>query len=224
MSVTCIIPAYNEAGRIADVLAAVLGHPLITQVIVVDDGSRDGTSQVVESIQGVDLITLPRNRGKTAALAVAISRALGDYLLLVDADLIGLSPQNLTDLIEPVLSGRADVTISLRRNAPRLWHWIGLDYISGERLLPRALIDPHLDRLVSLPKFGFEVFLNGLILAAKSRIKVVPWPRVDSPLKSNKYGLWAGLRGDLGMIRDLNRAAPKGGLLLQIAKMRQQRV
>jgi glycosyltransferase involved in cell wall biosynthesis len=223
MTVTCIIPAYNEAARIAQVLAAVTDHPLIAQIIVVDDGSQDATSAVVRAITGVELISLPRNIGKTAALAVAIRQARGRNLLLVDADLIGLAAADLTALIDPVQSGRADVSISLRHNAPYLWHWIGLDYISGERVLPRALIEPYLDDLANLPKFGFEVFLNGLITQSQMRIAVVDWPRVDSPLKSRKYGLWAGIKGDLGMLRDLLRAVPARGLLRQITQMRRLR-
>ncbi len=223
MSVTCIIPAYNESARIAAVLAAVKNHPMIDQIIVVDDGSKDATSDVVARVVGVELITLTQNIGKTAALAVAMGQARGDYLLLVDADLIGLAPADLTALIDPVLSGRADVSISLRHNAPMVWRWIGLDYISGERVLPRALIVQHLDALALLPKFGFEVFLNNLITKAQMRIAVVPWPRVESPLKSRKYGLWAGIKGDLGMIRDMLHAVSVWGLLRQITEMRRLR-
>lgn len=224
MTVTCIIPAYNEASRIAQVLAAVNDHPLIDQIIVVDDGSVDETSAVVRKIAGVQLIKLTKNIGKTAALAVAIGQAQGQYLLLVDADLIGLTPDDLTSLIDPVLSGRAGVSISLRRNAPLLWRWIGLDYISGERVLPRALIAPYLGALAVMPKFGFEVFLNGLITKSQMRIAVVDWPSVDSPLKSRKYGLWVGIRGDLAMLRDLLRSVSAIGLLRQISQMRRLRI
>jgi hypothetical protein len=206
------------------VLAPVLGHPLIEEVIVVDDGSSDATSAIVAGFAGVRLITLPQNRGKTAALATAIAQAKGPLLLLVDADLIGLSREDLTALIQPVLRGRADLSISLRRNAPRLWHWIGLDYISGERVLKKALIAPHLKELAALPKFGFEVFLNRLSIAASQRIAVVNWPEVVSPIKAVKYGWWQGLRGDIGMIRDMMRAVPLTGLLRQIAAMRRLRV
>lgn len=224
MTVSCIIPAYNEAARIAQVLAPVLGHPLIDEVIVIDDGSSDATSAVVAAIQGVRLITLAQNIGKTAALAQAIAQAKGPLLLLVDADLIGLSAEDLTALIRPVLTGRADLSISLRQNAPRIWRRIGLDYISGERVLKKSLIAPQLDALPHLPKFGFEVFLNSLAIAANQRLAVVAWPGVVSPLKASKYGFWTGLRGDVGMIRDMMRAVPALGLLRQIVALRRLRV
>jgi Glycosyl transferase family 2 len=224
VKVTCIIPAYNEAARIEAVLASVIGHPLIDEVIVVDDGSTDGTSAVAAGLEEVRLIALPQNRGKTAALAVAMAQAQGDLLLLVDADLIGLSADHLTALITPVLSGAADLSISLRRNAPKLWQWIGLDYISGERVLRKSLIAPHLPHLTQLPRFGFEVFLNRLTITAGHRIAVVPWPEVISPVKSAKYGWWTGAKADIAMIRDLLRSVPALGLLHQIIHMRRLRV
>lgn len=224
MSVSCIIPAYNEANRIAAVLEQVRAHPLIDEVIVIDDGSNDGTSAVVARVPGVRLISLPQNIGKTAALAAGIAEAMGSFLLLVDADLIGLSAADLTALITPVVQGKADLSISLRRNAPLVWRLIGLDYISGERVLAKTLIAPQLAALSGLPKFGFEVFLNRLSIAAGQRIAVVPWPEVISPMKCVKYGAWAGLRGDIGMIRDMMKAVPPRALLAQILAMRRLRV
>ena len=223
MTLTCLIPAYNEQDRIAAVLQAVLGHPLIDEVLVIDDGSTDATSAVVRGTHA-RLITLQPNVGKTAALAHGLAQAQGDLILLVDADLIGLSPDHLTALIAPVTEGRADITISLRDNAPFLWRWIGLDYISGERVLRKSLLDGQDSALKNLPKFGFEVFLNSLLVTRGARIAVVRWPGVISPLKSQKYGLWTGIKADIKMMRDLFRAVPPLGLLRQIVQMRRLRV
>ena len=213
MTLTCLIPAYNEAARIAAVLTAVLDHPLIDEVIVIDDGSTDGTAQVAAQVAArypkARLIALPHNIGKTAALAQGLRQASGDLILLLDADLSGLSPHHLTALITPVRDGHADLSISLRANAPALWRWIGLDYISGERVLHKSLLTPHHDTLKTLPKFGFEVFLNSLAITHHARISVTPWPEVASPLKSQKYGLWAGVKADVRMLRDLFQAVPE---------------
>ena len=224
MTLTCIIPAYNEAARIAAVLEAVLDHPLIDEVIVVDDASADGTASVVQRFPQARLIALPRNGGKTAALIHGLAAATGELILLVDADLVGLAPHHLTALIIPVREGRADISISLRDNAPFPWRWIGLDYISGERVLRKSLLAGQTEALQRLPKFGFEVYLNSLLITAQSRIAIVKWPGVISPLKSAKYGLWTGIKADLNMMRDLFRAVPPLGLLRQIITMRRQRV
>ena len=223
MTLTCLIPAYNEAARIAAVLDVVIGHPLIDEVLVIDDGSRDATSDVVR-LTSARLITLSPNGGKTAALARGLSEAGGDLILLVDADLVGLSALDLTALIEPVLTGRADVSISLRQNAPFLWRWIGLDYISGERVLKKSLLAGQEATIRNLPRFGFEVFLNGLMIDQKARIAVVGWPGVVSPLKARKYGVWAGIKADIKMMGDLFRAVPPLGLLGQILRMRRLQV
>ena len=224
MTLTCVIPAYNEQARIGAVLASVLDHPLIDDVLVVDDGSRDGTSDVVRGFPKARLITLAQNGGKTAALARGFAETESDIILLIDADLVGLSPAHLTALITPVVEGRAAMSISLRDNAPWLWRAIGLDYISGERALRRDLLRGQEEALRRLPKFGFEVFLNSLILKAQVPLAVVRLPGVKSPLKSVKYGFWTGVWGDIMMLRDLMRAVPPLGLVAQVRRMRRLRV
>lgn len=214
----CLIPAHNEAARIGAVLRAVTGQPDVAQVLVIDDGSRDGTAEVVRA-HGAEVLCLSPNRGKTAALAAGIAAVQAQNLMLLDADLLGLGAQDISRLIAPVTGGRADVTLSLRGNAPWLWQRLGVDYISGERVLPRALVAPHLARMETLPRFGFEVFLNRLILDAGLRAEVVPWPGVASPSKAAKRGVWRGPLADAAMLADMMRAVPPLELARQIAAL-----
>lgn len=216
---SCVIPAYNEAPRIGAVLRSVRGHPLIDEAVVVDDGSSDGTAEAAAAVGGARIIVLPRNRGKSAAVAEGVKAAQGDLLLLLDSDLLGLTPEHLTALIEPVLSGRAEASISLRRNAPALWRAIGLDYISGERTAPRRLL-PSPEEMAALPRFGLEAATNARWIAARARIAVVRWPAVESPFKHAKRGWREGLRGDLGMMRDVFATAPPHRAAAQIWRMR----
>lgn len=221
--ISCIIPAWNEAARIGSVLQATAHHPDLAEVIVVDDGSTDGTAEIAEAHPGIRLIRQPVNGGKTAALVAGIAAAQAEILMFLDADLLGLSPADISALAHPVLTGRSQVSISLRGNAPGLWRRIGLDYISGERVLPRALLAGRDEELLRLPRFGFEVHLNRLWLAEAYRIAVVDWSGVASPTKARKAGLWRGIRGDALMMRDIFRVLPPHQALDQISRMRRAR-
>lgn len=218
-TITCLIPAHNEGPRIASVLAAVRGHPLIAGVIVVDDGSSDDTARVATAA-GAEVLCLRPNRGKSAAIAAGLERVTTTHVLLLDADLTGLSALDLTRLMAPVREGRADVTLSLRGNAPRPWHWLGVDYITGERVVPMSLLAPCLDQIAALPRFGLEVFMNTRMQATGLSVGVVTWPTVASPAKGIKRGWIAGLWADAAMIRDILRTVSVVTVLGQILYLR----
>ncbi|RLL64832.1 glycosyltransferase family 2 protein [Paenirhodobacter hankyongi] len=219
---SCVIPAFNEAPRIATVLREVLGHPAIDEVIVVDDGSSDGTADAAAAVEGARLIRLPENRGKSWAVSVGIEAATHELVMLIDSDLIGLGPTALEALIAPVREGRADVSISLRGNSPWPWRAIGLDYISGERVMPKALIG-ETGALRTLPRFGLEVYLNRRWIGSRQRIAVVRWPEVASPWKGAKRGRWEGVKADVRMLADMFRTVPLHAAAAQILAMRRLR-
>jgi len=222
MKISCLIPAWNEAARIDDVLAVVAEHPELAEVIVVDDGSTDGTAERAEAVAArvarLRVIRLGVNRGKTQAVAVGVAAAAHDWLLLLDADLQGLDAAAVSALVAPVRQRRADAAISLRRNAPWPWRRVGLDFISGERVVPRAILDPA--ALQGLPRFGLEVHINRALIERGLRLAVVPWPQVRSPLKSEKQGRWRGWRSDLRMVRDIFDTIPAHHALRQIWSLR----
>ncbi len=222
--VSCVIPAYNEADRIGRVLSAVVGHPLVGEILVVDDGSTDDTAGRVAGIEGVRLIGQRRNGGKCRALRVGIEAAAGPLILLLDADLVGLTARHVTSLIRPVMLDRADIAISLRENTMTAWRLIGLDYISGERVFHKRLLDGRYDEMDALPRFGFEVFLNELCIAQHDRVAIVNWKDVESPFKVRKYGVLSGAWGDARMMVDLITAVSPLRLARQIPALRRLRV
>ncbi len=204
-SISCVICAYNEAGKIGRCLEAVSGHPALSEIIVVDDGSGDGTAEVVRGFPDVRLISLPENQGKTRALSHGIAAADGDYLMLLDADLDGITAADIQALADPVLRGVAEVSLSLRGNSLGVYRLIGLDFISGERVLPARLVKPHAAAMQALPRWGGEVFINELITREAMSIAVVDWRGVFNVPKSEKVGAWRGGLEELAMIGDLLR-------------------
>jgi glycosyltransferase involved in cell wall biosynthesis len=220
-TVSCLIPAWNEAARIGAVLRAVVGHPLVSEVIVIDDASTDDTAALAQAA-GARVLRQPVNRGKSGAIACGLAEASGDLILLLDADLAGLTAAHVSDLLAPVLTGRADAAISLRANAPRVWRVIGLDYISGERVMPRAMLAGQLPRIAALRRFGLEVFVNDIWIALRLRLAVVPLP-VASPAKAVKHGVWSGLWADAAMLGDILRTVGLVRVLAQIRCLRRQR-
>ncbi len=217
--ITCIICAFNEAPRIAVGLRQVSSHPLIDEVIVVDDGSSDSTADVVRQFPGVRLVSHPNNLGKSAAMATGVTAASHAHLLLLDADLKGLTSQDITALISPVIHGKALVSISLRRNSLLIFRAIGLDFVSGERVVPKDLMSEALKEIRALPRFGIEMFMNREIIARRLPVAVTHWPQVTQARKTEKLGYWRGMRAELRMIGDLMRATYPLALISQTVRL-----
>ena len=222
-SVSCIIPAYNEAERIGIVLQAVANHPLISEVIVIDDGSSDNTSELVREFKNIRLIQHEKNRGKSAAMATGIEASQGDYICALDADLLGITQDSISRLIWPVLAKEVEQTISLR-SVISPWRLIDFDMLSGERVFPKAFLATHLETLRELQGFGLEAFMDGLIVEQHIPVMSVFLPGVENTRKFGKYGWKSGARAYLQMFREIHRTVPASEWIGRIYRLDQLRV
>jgi len=192
--ITCIVCAYNEGPRLGSVLSGLSNHPLLDNVIVVDDGSTDDTAEVARKFSNVQVISYSPNLGKTHALITGVASAKTEFIMMIDADLSNLTPKNITELAEPVLFGDAGMSISLRKNSLLLFRLIGLDFVSGERVFAKIILSD-ISAINKLPPFGIEAYINEKMIAGREKIAVVRWDNVGHLRKMSKVG-W--LRGRLG--------------------------
>lgn len=109
--VAVLMPAFNEASRIGASVSAALAIPQVDEVIVIDDGSLDGTGDLAEKA-GAKVLRLGRNVGKGGALNAGLAQARGNVILTLDADL-GVSALEGTKLLAPVLGGQAHMTVGV---------------------------------------------------------------------------------------------------------------
>jgi glycosyltransferase involved in cell wall biosynthesis len=200
--ISCIVCAFNEADRIRNILDVIVDHPALAEIIVVNDGSTDATLALVRSYPEVRVLSRTPNRGKTYALSRGVEAARCEHLMLLDADLAGVTAADIDGLAAPVMRGEAEVSISLRANSLWVYRRLGLDFVSGERVVPRTLLKDAVEQMQRLPRWGGEVFMNELFIGGGLRIAVVTWPRVFNVRKFRKSGLWRGALAELGMISD----------------------
>ncbi len=199
-SITAIIPAYNEEGNIAHVLRPLKESKLFKEIIVIDDGSVDQTGEVARS-HGVRVLT-QKNSGKGMAMQSGAREANGDILCFFDADLIGLTPDIVAQLIAPLTNSDTAMTIGLRDKswfthiAPLLAPVLG-----GERAVSRELFGRMMETPFQAQKnFGIETIMNAYCKKNKLTVTYVVMPGVTHVIKEKKYGLWIGFIARIQMI------------------------
>jgi glycosyltransferase involved in cell wall biosynthesis len=190
VKVSFLIPAYNEAATIGEVLERIAALELDAQVIVVDDGSTDSTAAIAEA--GGATVIRQANRGKGAAIRTAIAAAEGEIAVIQDADM-EYDPVEVPELIEPIVRGSADVVFGsrLRGGKPQraylFWHMVGNRFLS---FLTCALFNTTLSDMETGYKafrievlrsldlredgFGLEPEITGKVCKGKYRIYELP--------------------------------------------------
>jgi glycosyltransferase involved in cell wall biosynthesis len=200
--VSAVVPAHDERPTLEGVLRPLLAHPLVDEVIVVDDGSGDGTAELARSL-GATVVSLPENRGKAAAMSSGVAAARNDVIFFCDADLIGLSAEAITQVVSPVASDRFTMFVGIRG---RRTYWANrllrvTPILGGERALRRELweqVPPDYKK-----NFQIEIALNFFAKENGHRMGFTIVHGLRQVIKEKKRGLLRGLGQRLSMIADI---------------------
>lgn len=204
MKVVAIIPAYDEEKTVASVVRAVRSSNLVDEVIVVNDGSSDQTSQVAKAA-GARVIDLAQNVGKGGAMKAGADATDADVLLFLDADLTGLTPEHLHDLLHPVVTNDADMTVGVfeeGRFATDMAQKI-TPFLSGQRAMHRWIMSevPHVEH----SRYGVEMALSRFAEKQNLRVRHVNLKHVAQVTKEEKLGLVRGFQARLRMYWEIIR-------------------
>lgn len=171
MNLSIIIPVYNEVGNISEIIKRVQAQGLANEIIVVDDGSTDGTRDILKELNGREklrVILHECNQGKGAAVVTGFNAAQGDILLIQDADL-EYDPRDYPHLLQPLEEGLADVVYGSRflggpRRVAMFWHMI------ANKLLT-YMTNILYDTILTDMETGYKVFRKEVIKNMKIRAK-----------------------------------------------------
>src|ERR1700690_1523757 len=192
MKLSVVMPVYNERNTLREVVAKVLSVPIEMELLCVDDGSKDGSRDILAELAAqhpqIRVFLQPRNMGKGAALRRGIQQATGDFVIIQDADL-EYDPAEYPQVLEPLRQGKADVVFGSRfmGSGPHrvlyFWHSVGNSFLT---LLSNCLTNINLtdmetcykafrrEVIQAIPieenRFGFEPEITVKVARRKLRI------------------------------------------------------
>jgi glycosyltransferase involved in cell wall biosynthesis len=232
VKLSILMPVYNEESRLAEALkqALAVDYPCEVELVVVDDGSTDGTGDILARLDEPRIrpVRHPRNLGKGAAIRTAVEHAAGGYLVILDADL-EYDPQDIPRLLEPVLDGRAEVVYGNRtfgsHSSFSFWYVLGNRAVTtaanmlfncylGDLETCFKLMPVNLYRSLDIGSrgFGMEAEVTGKLLRRGVRPYEVPISyRARSREEGKKITWWDGVEALWILVRERLRRPDRTG-------------
>ena len=203
--VAAIVPVFNEEVSVAEVLSVLRASSRPEEILVVSDGSTDRTIDIVR-VCGVKTIHLRQNHGKGMAMALGVAHTHAPVLLFVDGDVLNLSPALLTQLLDPVLSGRVAMNVGIRS---RGWLLNSIQLrigplLSGLRCMRREVFEAVPEQF--LQGYQIETALNWSCRRLGLPLGTTVLCGIKHRSKERKYGFWVGLGCRLAMFLSVFRA------------------
>ena len=223
LKVSVIIPAYNEAKNIINVLRPLKQVPAIKEIIVVSDGSTDNTVELVRNFGGAKVISIPQNVGKTKAVATGVFEAKHSTIMFCDADLINLNKYHVFDLIDKYCEG-FDMVIMDKGSQPWIFRELvkSTPAVSGTRIFDKQ----HFEKISFLEtdRFQFEIRINDYFLENGFSITVTPANEIHDSRKYIKYPFLKGLVLDLKGGYEVLVSDGPGSILKNLAAFRKIKI
>lgn len=205
LKVAAVVPAYNEGERLGPVLEAIQQAKLVDEIVVVNDGSTDDTGSVAAGYPGVRALNLPTNKGKGGAMYAGASSTDAEIILFLDADLIGISGDQIDSIVKPVFDGETDMCIGVFRGGRKVTDiaQVITPYISGQRALKR---DAFLDiEGIGEVRSGVEVAITKHFRAHNLAVDTVILEGCTHPMKEEKIGYVKGFAARLKMYYEIGK-------------------
>lgn len=205
MDAAIVIPAYNEEKNISGILLVLKQFQGVYEILVVNDGSSDKTSDIAIS-HGFKVLELKQNMGKSYAMWMGFKNTSAPVILFLDADLIGIKPEYIKGLIDPVCESKTDMTLGIfasGRGITDLAQKLA-PFLTGQRASRRWILE-------SLPQeywtsgFGIEIALTRYAKDNNLRLLDVHLHNATHAMKEEKLGFLRGVMARLRMYRDILR-------------------
>jgi len=199
--VSAIICAYNEEKTIKEVILSISKAVIVSEIVIVNDGSTDSTKEIIEALKEeieITAIHLDENKGKGYAMAIAVENAVFDIMVFIDADQRTIPSGYITQLVSPLLNNECDMVLGYSTVNILGKEVNPLKILTGERALFKEDITPILDKMKE-SRFGVETLLYFFYVSLDKTLKFL---QIDDMKHNDKYRKMNALKATTSYINE----------------------